>query len=91
MTNERADLMLDILKRIQLDLDLIRRDQNPQGARLLTMEDHQLLTKEDHQRGFLTSLQGVGTSTHGVEIDISHLKNRVDRIERRLGLMDTEH
>jgi len=83
MTDERADLMLEILKRIQTDLDLVKREQKSQGTRLLAMEDH--------QRGIITSLHGVVTSIHGVEVDIAHLKDRVDRIERRLGLTDTEH
>ena len=41
MTDERADLMLEILKRIQTDLDLVKREQKSQGTRLLAMEDHQ--------------------------------------------------
>ncbi|OQW76116.1 MAG: hypothetical protein BVN33_05530 [Proteobacteria bacterium ST_bin13] len=83
MTDERADLMLDILKRIQSDLSLVRREQTSQSTRLLAMEDH--------QRGMITSLMGVVTSIHGLEVDVAHLKDRVDRIEKRLGLMDTEH
>lgn len=83
MTDERADLMLDILKKIQNDVALLRREQASLGTRMLAMEDH--------QRGIITSLYGVTTSIHGVEVDIAHLKDRVDRIERRLGLTDTEH
>lgn len=83
MTDERADLMLDILKKIQSDLSLVRREQTSQSTRLLAMEDH--------QRGMITSLMGVVTSIHGLEVDVAHLKDRVDRIEERLGLMDTEH
>jgi hypothetical protein len=50
-----------------------------------------MLAMEDYQRGIITSLQGVVTSIHGIEGDIVDLKDRVDRIEHRLGLMDTEH
>ena len=83
MTDDRADFMLEILKKIQSDVALGRRKQMSQSTRLLAMEDH--------QRGMITSLMGVVTSIHGVEVDVAHLKDRVDRIERRLGLMDTEH
>ena len=83
MTDDRADFMLEILKKIQSDVALGRREQMSQSTRLLAMEDH--------QRGMITSLMGVVTSIHGVEVDVAHLKDRVDRIERRLGLMDTEH
>ena len=83
MSEDRTDLMLEILKKIQSDVALIRRGQTSLGTRLLAMEDH--------QRGMITSLHGVVTSIHGVEVDIAHLKDRVDRIERRLGLTDTEH
>ncbi len=83
MSEDRTDLMLEILKKIQSDVALIRREQTSLGTRLLAMEDP--------QRGMITSLHGVVTSIHGVEVDIAHLKDRVDRIERRLGLTDTEH
>ena len=83
MTEDRTDLMLEILKRIQSDVALMRREQGSLSTRLLAMEDH--------QRGIITSLQGVVTSIIGVESDVAHLKDRVDRIERRLGLLDTEH
>ena len=81
MTDDRADLVIEILKRLPSDLDLVRREQKSQSTRLLAMEHH--------QRG--TSLHGVVTSIHGVDADIAHLKDRVVRIERRLGLTDTEH
>ncbi len=83
MTDDRADFMLEILKKIQSDVSMGRREQTLQSTRLLAMEDH--------QRGMITSLMGVVTSIHGVEVDVAHLKDRVDRIERRLGLTDTEH
>jgi len=81
--DSRADLMLDILKKVQNDIGLMLREQSSLSTRMLAMEDH--------QRGIITSLQGVVTSIHGIEGDIAHLKDRVDRIESRLGLRDTEH
>jgi hypothetical protein len=83
MTDDRTDLMLEILKNLQSEIGLMRREQGSLSTRMLSMEDH--------QRGILTSLHGVVTSIHGVEVDIAHLKDRVDRIERRMGLKDTEH
>ncbi|TKD50840.1 hypothetical protein [Sphingomonas baiyangensis] len=76
MNDDRADLMLEILKTIQNDLGAVKREQISQGIRLAAIEDH--------QRGIMTSL-------YGMQADISDLKTRVDRIERRLGLTDTEH
>lgn len=76
MTDERADLMLEILKGIQTDVSEMKREQASQGMRLSALEDH--------FRGTLTSL-------YGIQADVAHLKLRVDRIEERLGLRDTEH
>ena len=76
MTDERADLMLEILKGVQGDISAIRREQASQGIRLHAIEDHQ---------------RGIMTSIYGMQTDIADLKNRVDRIEKRLGLNDTEH
>ena len=76
MTDERADLMLEILKGIQADVGDIKREQVSQGMRLSALEDH--------FRGTLTTL-------YGIQGDVAHLKLRVDRIEERLGLRDTEH
>ena len=68
--------MLEILKNIQSDVVSIKRELTSQGMRLHSIEDH--------QRGLLTSI-------HGMQADIADLKNRVDLIEKRLGLKDTEH
>ena len=76
MNDERADLMLEILKGIQTDVSEMKREQASQGMRLSALEDH--------FRGTLTSL-------YGIQADVAHLKVRVDRIEERLGLRDTEH
>jgi hypothetical protein len=74
--DNRADLMMEILKSLQSDLAGIRREQSSQGVRLAAIEEH--------MRGNLTSL-------YGIQSDVSDLKTRVDQIERRLGLRDTEH
>ena len=76
MTDDQTDLMLEILKNIQGDVSAIKREQTSQGVRLHSIEDH--------QRGLLTSI-------HGMQSDIADLKVRVDLIEKRLGLRDTEH
>ncbi len=68
MTLEQGDLILEILKTIQADMSLMKREMASMGVRLAAIEDH--------QRG---------------KSDITDLKVRVDRIERRLGLTDTEH
>ena len=72
----RADLMLEILKAIQGDVSSIKRELGSQGIRLSAIEDH--------QRGMMTSL-------YGMQADIGDLRKRVDLIEKRLGLLDTEH
>ena len=76
MTDERADLMLEILKGLQSDVSAIKRELVSQGIRLLALEDH---------------IRGLVTTIYGIQTDVSDLKARVDRIERRLGLSDTEH
>lgn len=73
---DRMDMMFDVLMGIQSDLGLIKREQVSQGIRLSSMEDH---------------MRGLMTSVYGMQSDISDLKMRVDRIEKRLGLTDTEH
>ncbi|HXH17135.1 MAG TPA: hypothetical protein VNJ10_13490 [Sphingomonas sp.] len=76
MTDERADIMLEILKSIQGDVSAIKREQTSQGIRLLSLEDH---------------VRGLVGTIYGIQSDVADLKMRVDRIEKRLGLMDTEH
>jgi predicted RNase H-like nuclease (RuvC/YqgF family) len=76
MTDDRADLMLEILKGIQADIGVMKRDLSSLTMRTVALEEH--------QRGLLTSI-------HGMQADMSDLRTRVDRIERRLGLTDTEH
>lgn len=76
MTEDRTQMMFDILLGIQKDLGQIKREQVSQGIRLASLEEH---------------MRGLMTSIYGMQSDISDLKTRVDRIERRLGLTDTEH
>ncbi|WP_260599343.1 pre-mRNA-splicing factor SPF27 family protein [Sphingomonas endolithica] len=76
MTDERADIMLEILKNIQADVAAIKKEQTSQGIRLLALEDH---------------IRGLIGTIYGIQSDVADLKMRVDRIEKRLGLADTEH
>ena len=76
MSDERADLMIDILKNIQGDVGDIKRELSSMSTRVSSLEDH--------FRGTLTTL-------YGIQSDVAHLKVRVDRIEQRMGLRDTEH
>jgi gluconate kinase len=76
VTDDRADLMLEILKNIQGDVADMRRELSSVAMRVSALEDH--------FRGTLTTL-------YGIQADVAHLKGRVDRIEHRLGLRDTEH
>ena len=63
MTDERADLMLDILRGLQRDMAALRRDMVAFTARLTTME---------------VNVRGL-------------VKTLVDRAEKRVGSMQTEH
>ena len=76
MSDDRGQMMFDILLGIQKDLGEIKRDISSLNVRVSALEDH--------FRGTLTTL-------YGIQADTAHLKVRVDRIERRLGLTDTEH
>ena len=76
MSEDRSDLMLEILKNIQADVGEMKRDLSSLGMRVSALEDH--------FRGTLTTL-------YSIQADVAHLKGRVDRIEQRLGLRETEH
>jgi len=67
------DLMLEILKRLQADNGEIRR-------RLDGIETR-LSAHDDYFRGIMTTLAGMHS-------DLSQLNARVDRIERRLDLVE---
>ena len=76
MSDDRSQMMFDILLGIQSDIGQIKRELSSLNLRVSALEDH--------FRGTLTTL-------YGIQADVGHLKVRVDRIERRLGLIDTEH
>ena len=76
MSDDRTDLMIEILRNIQGDVAAIKREQTSQALRLSSIEDH---------------MRGTMTSLYGIQSDVGDLKVRVDRIEKRLGLADTEH
>ena len=76
MSDDRTDLMLEILKSIQSDVSDMKHELSSQSLRIAALEDH--------FRGTLSTL-------YGIQADVARLKDRVDRIEHRLGLKDTEH
>ena len=76
MSDDRSQMMFDILLGIQNDLGQIKREISSINLRVSALEDH--------FRGTLTTL-------YGIQADTGHLKVRVDRIERRLGLNEAEH
>ena len=76
MTEDRSQMMFDILVGIQSDLGQIKRDISSDNTCISALEDQ---------------FKGTLTTLYGIQADVGHLKMRVDRIERRLGLMDTEH
>jgi len=67
------DLMLEILKRLQGD--------NAEFRRRFDGIDVRLSAHDDYFRGIITTLSGVLS-------DLGQLNRRVDRIERRLGLVE---
>ena len=76
MSDDRADLRLALLKQIQHDVTAAKREQTAMAVRMAAVEEHQ---------------RAIMTSIHGIYPEISDLKTRADRIEKRIGLMDTEH
>ena len=68
--------MLEILKSLQADMSGLRKDVVSLSVRVTSIEEH---------------MRGVMTSIYGMQSDVADVRTRVDRIERRLGLADTEH
>ncbi len=66
-------IILEILRRIQTDVAETRREVEFIKIRMSAFEDH---------------LRGVMTTLAGIQSDLSQLNTRVDRIERRLDLVD---
>ena len=73
MTDDRADLMLEILKRMQGDLASVRRDVTTLAVRVSALEDF---------------TRGITTSIFGMQAEITAINHRLDRIERRLDLTE---
>jgi tetrahydromethanopterin S-methyltransferase subunit G len=67
------DLILEILKRLQADNAEVRRRLDSIEIRLSSHDDH---------------LRGLITSTTGILGELRQLNTRVDRIERRLDLVE---
>jgi len=76
VSDDRSQMMFDILLGIQKDVGQIKRELSSLNLCVSALEDH--------FRGTLTTL-------YGIQADTSHLKSRVDRIETRLGLNEAEH
>jgi tetrahydromethanopterin S-methyltransferase subunit G len=69
----KEDLILEVLKRIQADVAETRRKVDSIEMRLSAHDDH---------------LRGLMTSSVGIQGELNQLNGRVDRIERRLDLVD---
>ena len=76
MSDDRSQMMFDILLGIQSGIGQIKRELSSLRLRVSALEDH---------------LRGTLTTLYGIQADTGHLKVRVDRIERRLGLSEAEH
>jgi hypothetical protein len=76
VSDDRIQMMFEIMLGVQKDLSQIKREQTSQGIRLSSIEEH---------------IRGLMTSIYGVQSDMGDMKVRVDRIERRLGLSEAEH
>ena len=72
----KTEHALEILKTIQGDMRDMKHELASQSLRIAALEDH--------FRGTLNTL-------YSIQADVSVLKERVDRIELRMGLKDTEH
>jgi uncharacterized coiled-coil protein SlyX len=67
------DMIIEILKRIQANSAETRRRVESIEMRMSAQDDH---------------LRGLMTSTIGIQNELHQLNARVDRIERRLDLVD---
>lgn len=73
MTDNTETLVVEILRKIQTDIAALREGQSTTNQRLSAIEHH--------MAGFHVNV------AHQSE-EVIALKNRIDRIERRLGLAD---
>ncbi|MCP8891563.1 hypothetical protein [Sphingomonas faeni] len=73
MTVENESVMLEILKRIQSDMSEVKADVSDLRLRMTATEEH---------------LATLVMSTAGINHRLDRLSNRVERIERRLDLVE---
>ena len=73
MTIENESIMLEILKRIQVDMSEMKADVSDLRLRMTATEEH---------------LATLVMSTAGINHRLDRLSNRVERIERRLDLVE---
>lgn len=75
MAEEPSQLMLEILKRVQADLADLKEGQRAANMHLAAIESH---------------MSGFHLTTSAHTDDIARLKERVERIERRLDLVNAD-
>jgi hypothetical protein len=73
VTDDRADLMLEILKRMQVSISRLENDLSDVASDVRTMKSHMAAFMQSEFRQ---------------DTDIADVKHRLDRIERRLDLRD---
>lgn len=74
--NDRTGLVIDILRDLQGRMAGLERRMGSLEMRMSSIEDH---------------MRGLVISTYALQSDMSDLKHRLDRVERRLGLVDFTH
>ena len=73
MAQEPRDLVLEHLRRIDRNVDIVREEMSSMNLRMASLERHML---------------GQMTTDYDQNDELDRLKRRVDRIERRLELTD---
>ncbi len=73
MTDDRADLMLEILKRMQVSIARLENNMSDVASDLRSVKSH---------------MSGFMQSEFRQDTDLADVKQRLDRIERRLDLRD---
>ncbi|MBY0306027.1 MAG: hypothetical protein B7Y43_02820 [Sphingomonas sp. 28-62-20] len=74
MTEAESSIMLEILKRLQSDMSEMKADMSDMRLRMTANEEH---------------LATLVMSVSGINHRLDRLADRVERIERRLDLLDT--
>lgn len=80
MPEPTAELMLEILRRMQADLAELKEGQRATNIRLAAIEHH--------MAGVAHHMAGLHTSGAAQHDELERLKARVQRLERRLDLAD---